>query len=89
MAYINKSSLRTEFDALKQQFEELSSAGKVTPESGALFKALLMLFELMVAVFLEKTTKKDSKNSSLPSSQVDIVSGRQKGCCDVKNQPVK
>ena len=71
MAYVNKQSLRTEFDALKHQFEELSAVGKVTPESGALFKALLMLFELMVAVFLEKATKKDHKNSSLPSSQVD------------------
>ena len=71
MAYVNKDSLRTEFDAIKQQFEELSSAGKVSPEIGTLFKALLMLFELMVTVFLEKTTKKDTKNSSLPSSQVE------------------
>ena len=71
MAYVNKSSLRTEFETIKEQFEDLSSAGKVSPEIGALFRALLMLFELMVAVFLEKTTKKDSNNSSLPPSQVE------------------
>ena len=71
MASVNKNSLRTEFEAIKEQFEELSSAGKVNPELKALFRALLMLFELMVAVFLEKTTKKNSQNSSLPPSQVD------------------
>jgi hypothetical protein len=71
MVYVNKSSLRTEFETIKGQFNELSAAGKVSAESGALFRALLMLFELMVAVFLEKTTKKDNRNSSLPSSQVE------------------
>ena len=73
MATINKASLRTELETIEQQFDELSSAGRVRPEIGALFRTLLMLFELMVAIFLEKTTKKDAKNSSLPSSQIDKV----------------
>ena len=30
-----------------------------------------MLFELLIAVFMEKQTKKDNRNSSLPSSQSD------------------
>jgi len=32
---------------------------------------VLMLFELLMAVFMEKRTTKDSKNSSKPSSQTD------------------
>jgi transposase len=69
MATINKHSLREEFDTLKVQFERLSDEGKMGPESRTLFQALLMLFELLMAVFMEKNTAKDSKNSSKPSSQ--------------------
>ena len=71
MSYVNKASLRTEFDHLKVEFERLSTAGQVTPDCRALIHALLMLFELMLAIFLEKATKKDDKNSSKPPSQVD------------------
>ena len=71
MAYVNKSSLRDEFAHLKAEFERLSAAGKVTPEMRILVNALLMLFEMMMAVFLEKMTPKTSKNSSKPPSQMD------------------
>ena len=69
MATVNKSSLRAEFDALKARFESLRAAGKMSAESRALFDALLMLFELLMAVFMEKHTPKSSANSSLPASQ--------------------
>ena len=52
MATVNKSSLRTEFDALKARFESLCAAGKMSAESRALVDALLMLFELLMAVFM-------------------------------------
>lgn len=71
MPTVNKQSLRSEFDALKAQFGELRASGKVSSESQALISAMLMLMELMVAVFLEKATKKTSKNSSLAPSQTD------------------
>ena len=32
---------------------------------------MITLFELLIAVFMEKQTKKDPRNSSLPSSQTD------------------
>jgi transposase len=69
VATVDKTSLREEFDALKGQFERLSADGKVSDESRPLIQALLMLFELLMAVFMEKRTAKGSKNSSLPSSQ--------------------
>ena len=68
MATVNKSSLRAEFDALKARFESLCAAGKMSAESRALVDALLMLFELLMAVFMEKHTPKSSANSSLPAS---------------------
>ena len=69
MATVNKSSLRAEFDALKARFESLCAEGKMSAESRAVFDALLMLFELLMAVFMEKHTPKSSANSSLPASQ--------------------
>ena len=69
MSSVNKQSLREEFDTLKAQFVSLCSEGKMGPESRALFQAMLMLFELLMAVFMERRTIKDSSNSSKPSSQ--------------------
>ncbi|MCP5037735.1 MAG: IS66 family transposase [Rhodobacteraceae bacterium] len=69
MASVNKQSLREEFDTLKARFERLCVDGKMAEESRALFQALLMLFEVLMAVFMERRTAKDSSNSSLPSSQ--------------------
>jgi transposase len=69
MASVNKTSLREEFDALKGEFERLCANGKMAQESRALFQAMLMLFELLMAVFMEKRTTKNSRNSGLPPSQ--------------------
>jgi len=69
MSSVNKQSLRQEFDALKAEFVRLGANGKMAAESRALFQAMLMLFEVLMAVWMEKHTKKDSANSSIPSSQ--------------------
>jgi transposase len=71
MASVNNASLRAEFDALKDEFERLSAQGKVGAETRALVQSLLMLFELLMAVFLENVTPKNSSNSSIPPSQTD------------------
>lgn len=69
MASVNKQSVREEFDTLKARFERLCADDPMAPESRALFQALLMLFEVLMAVFMERRTAKDSTNSSKPSSQ--------------------
>lgn len=66
---VNRQSLREEYGRLKSEFERLLAKGKISPEIHALFHAMMTLFELLVAIFMEKTTKKDNKNSSKPSSQ--------------------
>jgi transposase len=71
MAQLEKASLRQELDALKGRFGQLCTDGKLGPEGRALFEALLMLFELLMALFMEKRTAKTSRNSSLPPSQTD------------------
>jgi hypothetical protein len=69
MATVNKQSLREEFDSLKAEFERLCAAGTMAAESRALFQAMLMLFEVLMAVFMERRTSKNSNNSSIPPSQ--------------------
>jgi hypothetical protein len=69
VASVNKQSLREELHALKGRFEQLVADGKMAAESRELFQALLMLLELLMAVFMEKHTPKTSTNSSKPSSQ--------------------
>ena len=69
MPSVNKQSLRQEFDQLKVNFDSLSNDGKISPEARALFQAMIMLFELLIAVFMERTTQKNNRNSSIPSSQ--------------------
>ena len=69
MASVNRESLRRSFDEQKRAFERLKRDGAMTPESIALIDALMTLLELLIAVFMEKTTAKTGRNSGLPSSR--------------------
>lgn len=71
MASLNKQSVRGEVDKVKAEFDQLSQAGKVTPEVKALMGTMLLVVELILSIFLEKTTQKNSKNASIPPSQTD------------------
>ena len=69
MASIDKQSIREELDKIKLSFDEQVKSGKVSSEVATLFTTLMMLFNIILSVFMEKKTKKTSKNSSIPSSQ--------------------
>lgn len=69
MATIDKQSVRAEFDKIKLSFDEQVKAGKVSTEVATLFNTLMMLFNIILSIFMEKTTKKTSANSSIPPSQ--------------------
>ncbi len=68
---INKQSLRDEFDTIKEGLKKQIESGKVASETATLINALLMLFSMMITIFLERNTKKTSKNSSIPPSQTN------------------
>ena len=69
MATVNRQSPREEFERPKAEFEHLSATDKMSAESRALCNAPLTLFEVLMAIFMEKTTAKGSRNSSIPPSQ--------------------
>ena len=71
MATIDKPSVRDEVDRLKCEFEQLNAEGKVSTEIRVLMNSLLIIVELILSIFLEKKTRKNSRNSSLPPSQTD------------------
>ena len=69
MASLDKSSVRNEVSQLKADYEQLCANGKVSSEMAALMKSLFLIIELILSIFLERATKKNSKNSSIPPSQ--------------------
>ena len=71
MANLDKTSIKDEVGRLKADFDQLGKEGKVTSESQAIMNSLFMIIELILAIFLERSTNKNSKNSSQPSSQTD------------------
>lgn len=71
MSSVNKQSVREEADRIKAEFDRLASNNKINSECKVLLQSMLMLLNLLIAIFLEKTTSKNNKNSSKPSSQTE------------------
>ncbi len=71
MSALDKSSVREETDQFKKQFEQLSAEGKLSSEATLLFNSLLLIVDLILSIFLERQTRKTSRNSSIPSSQTE------------------
>jgi hypothetical protein len=69
VASLAKTSVRDEVSRLKADFDRLGSEGKLSSESQAIMNSLFMIVELILAIFLERSTKKDRSHSSKPSSQ--------------------
>lgn len=69
MATLDKQSVRDEFDKIRVSFDEQVKAGKVSSDVAILFNTLILLFNIVLSIFLEKKTKKTSANSSIPPSQ--------------------
>ena len=71
MPTVNGALLREEFEAAKARIKTLREAGKVSAEADAMFGILITLMSVLIAVLLEKTTRKTSANSGLPPSQTE------------------
>jgi len=71
MSSFNRESVREEAQRIKLEFDRLSSSKKMNSETQMLFQSMLLLLNLLISIFLEKATKKTSKNSSKPPSQTE------------------
>ena len=61
--------MRAQLHDCRAQFEAIKQHGEASADTLALINALFMLVDIVVAVFLERTTPKTSRNSGLPSSR--------------------
>ena len=82
MASVNTASLRAQLDDCRAQFDAIKRTGKAGADTLALINALFLLLDILVAVFLEKTTRKTSANSSIPPSQTDKDETARRGRAD-------
>jgi hypothetical protein len=69
MASVDTQSVRNEVKRIKAEFDSLKNNARVSPEVAILVSSLLTILELMMAIFMERTIKKNAKNSSIPPSQ--------------------
>lgn len=69
MATIEKDSLRKRIDALRAQFDQFRLNKDMPVHYLALFESLFVVIDIIVAAFMEKNTKKTSRNSGKPPSQ--------------------
>lgn len=71
MGSVNTQSVREEAERIKAEFKRIAENKKIDGEINMLIQSMLILINLLIAIFLEKTTKKNNKNSSKPSSQTE------------------
>jgi transposase len=71
MGSVNTQSVREEAERIKNEFQRIAANKKMDSEISMLMQSMFMLINLLIAIFLEKTTKKNNKNSSKPSSQTE------------------
>ena len=63
--------MRERLDQLRSDYERMSIAGQLSNDTTAVITGLITLVEVLVSIFLERTTKKNNENSSKPSSQTE------------------
>lgn len=72
MPAVNKQSIRDEVARLQSEMDRLSDKeGTINAEVKILMQSMFLVINLMLSIFLEKITKKNSKNSSIPPSQTE------------------
>ena len=71
MGSVNTQSVREEAERIKNEFQRIAANKKMDAEISMLMQSMFMLINLLIAIFLEKSTKKNNKNSSKPSSQTE------------------
>jgi len=69
VASVDKKYVRDEVDKVKADFDKLCESGEISAQSKVLFSSMFMIMNLILSIFMEKTTRKNNKNSSIPSSQ--------------------
>jgi transposase len=80
---MSKESIREKIKDTKERLRLSLTSNNVNPELKGAIEALLLLVDIMIAIFLEKKIRKNSSNSGLPPSRNNGPNGnRNKGSGD-------
>ena len=80
---MQKESLRKKIDEARTRTKLALESGKASPEIKVAVESMLLVLDIVVAIFLEKKPRKNSSNSGLPHSQNNGSNGnRKKGSGD-------
>jgi transposase len=74
---VSKNSIRQKIDEAKKKTQAALSSGKASPDILVAVESLLLIIEILAAVFLEKKTRKNSSNSGLPPSKNEGSNGNR------------
>ncbi len=74
---MKKESIRKKVDEAKLKTSEFLKNKNVSPETKVAFESLLLIIDILVAVFLEKKPRKNSSNSGLPPSRNNGSNGNR------------
>lgn len=74
---MSKETIRKKIDEAKRKTQAALKSGKVSPEVKAAVETLLLVIDILVAVFLEKKIRKNSSNSGLPPSKNNGSNGNR------------
>lgn len=75
--YANKDSIRNQIDEAKKTIQIVLKGKKSSPELTAAIHSLLLVVDVLVALFLEKKVCKNSSNSGLPPSRNNGSNGNR------------
>ena len=67
MASVNTTSVREEIARVQEDLTRLGEHGKLSDESRIPIKSLLMIVNMLVAVFMEKNTRKNQQKLEYPT----------------------
>lgn len=77
---MGKNSIRAKINQLQDQSKVILESNDLKPEVRFFISSMISILEVIVAVLLEKKTRKNSSNSGLPPSKNDSPNGnRNKG----------
>ena len=82
-----KTSIRKEIEKIQSDFDECLKNGSISSDAQVIIKALFQVLNIMVVLFLEKKTRKNSSNSGLaPSNGFGSNGNRNKKGDKAENQ---
>ena len=75
--FVKKDSIRKKIDEAKERIEKAIKADNISNETKIAIDSLMLVIDILISIFLEKKTRKNSSNSGLPPSRNNGSNGNR------------